>query len=59
MMAILEEFRNSKKLWQEISNGNIDAGGFSLNDRWVPLYNIHKTYAGLRDAYEIAGSRKS
>ncbi|AVR46223.1 glycosyl hydrolase [Christiangramia fulva] len=45
----------SKELWKEIANGQIDAGSFSLNDRWVPLYNIHKTYAGLRDAYEIAG----
>ncbi len=48
----------SKKLWQEISNVNINAGGFSLNDRWVPLYNIHKTFAGLRDAYVIAGIEK-
>src|SRR5690606_10874226 len=23
---------------------------------WVPLYNIHKTYAGLRDAYLLTGS---
>jgi len=46
----------SKKLWAEISEGNIKAGGFSLNDRWVPLYNIHKTYAGLRDAYLHADS---
>lgn len=45
----------SKELWKEIANGNIKAGSFSLNDRWVPLYNIHKTYAGLRDAYLIAG----
>ena len=45
----------SKKVWDQIANGNIDAGSFSLNDRWVPLYNIHKTYAGLKDAYQIAG----
>jgi hypothetical protein len=45
----------SKKLWEEITNGIIDAGSFSLNDKWVPLYNIHKTFAGLRDAYLIAG----
>jgi Uncharacterized protein conserved in bacteria len=44
----------SKKLWNEIAEGNINAGGFSLNDKWVPLYNIHKTYAGLRDAYIYA-----
>ena len=45
----------SKELWQEIAKGKINAASFSLNDRWVPLYNIHKTYAGLRDAYIIAG----
>ena len=50
---------NSKKLWEEISEGKIDAGSFSLNDRWVPLYNIHKTFAGLRDAYQIAGIEES
>ncbi|MBD1422529.1 glycoside hydrolase family 127 protein [Sphingobacterium chuzhouense] len=40
-----------KELWEEVKRGKIKAGGFSLNERWVPLYNIHKTYAGLRDAY--------
>lgn len=49
----------SKKLWSEIQKGNINAGSFSLNDKWVPLYNIHKTFAGLRDAYEIAGVVKA
>ena len=47
---------NSKRIWKEISEGKINAGGFSLNGGWVPLYNIHKTYAGLRDAYLIAGN---
>lgn len=41
----------SKAMWSEIANGKIDAGRFGLNNRWVPLYNIHKIYAGLRDAY--------
>jgi Uncharacterized protein conserved in bacteria len=45
-----------KAVWEEIRQGNIRAGGFSLNDKWVPLYNIHKTYAGLRDAYLYTGS---
>jgi len=44
-----------KKIWGEIAEGNIRANSFGLNDRWVPLYNIHKIYAGLRDAYLIAG----
>lgn len=47
----------SKAVWNEIATGKIDAGGFSLNGRWVPLYNIHKTFAGLRDAYLIAGKK--
>ena len=46
----------SLQLWKEIKAGNIHAGGFSLNGKWVPLYNIHKTYAGLRDAYLYAHS---
>ena len=43
------------RLWQEIAGGDIRAENFALNDRWVPLYNIHKLFAGLRDAYQIAG----
>ncbi len=46
----------SLQLWKDIKAGNIRAGGFDLNSKWVPLYNIHKTYAGLRDAYLYAGS---
>ncbi len=43
-------------MWNEIKAGNIRAGGFDLNGKWVPLYNIHKTYAGLRDAYLFTGN---
>ena len=50
---------DSKRIWKEISEGKINAGGFSLNGGWVPLYNIHKTYAGLRDAYLIAGNEEA
>jgi len=50
---------SGKKIWKEISEGNIRASGFGLNDRWVPLYNIHKIYAGLRDAYWYGGSEKA
>jgi len=44
-----------RKIWQELADGNIRAASFGLNDRWVPLYNIHKIYAGLRDAWLMAG----
>jgi len=47
-----------KQIWKEISEGNIRAASFGLNDRWVPLYNIHKIFAGLRDAYLIYGSKE-
>ena len=43
--------------WQQIKQGNIKADLFSLNERWVPLYNFHKTLAGLRDAYQIGQSQ--
>ncbi|MDC8829684.1 glycoside hydrolase family 127 protein [Alteromonas gilva] len=45
---------NSAAMWAEIKAGNINADLFSLNERWVPLYNIDKIFHGLRDAYEIA-----
>ncbi|SDG23026.1 glycoside hydrolase family 127 protein [Epilithonimonas hungarica] len=50
---------NGKKIWKEIADGNIRAATFGLNDRWVPLYNIHKIYSGLRDAYWYADSDKA
>lgn len=49
----------SKQLWGDIAKGKIDAGGFSLNGKWVPWYNIHKVYAGLVDAYKLTGSEKA
>ncbi len=50
---------DGKKIWKEIKQGNIRASAFGLNDRWVPLYNIHKLYSGLRDAYWYAKSEKA
>ena len=47
------------KIWGEIAQGNIRAASFGLNDRWVPLYNIHKIYAGLRDAWLMAGRKEA
>lgn len=47
------------EMWEEIRRGDIRAAAFGLNDRWVPLYNIHKTFAGLRDAYLQCGREDS
>ncbi len=48
-----------RNMWEEISHGDIRASRFDLNGKWVPLYNIHKIYAGLRDAYIQTGNRKA
>ncbi|KAF0095107.1 MAG: hypothetical protein E1N59_1153 [Puniceicoccaceae bacterium 5H] len=45
-----------KQALAKLGEGEIDASGFSLNGVWVPLYNLHKVLAGLRDAYRHAGS---
>ncbi|NQX64372.1 glycoside hydrolase family 127 protein [Paenibacillus qinlingensis] len=43
-----------KELFEEIKAGDIRSQGFDLNEGWVPLYNLHKLFAGLRDAYRLA-----
>ncbi|NVD69893.1 glycoside hydrolase family 127 protein [Duganella sp. BJB1802] len=42
--------------WQAIAKGDLHADNFSVNGKWVPWYNLHKVYAGLRDAYTYAGN---
>lgn len=39
------------RVWKEIAEGKIDADLFTLNKSWVPWYNIHKVFSGMRDAY--------
>ncbi|MCU1516352.1 MAG: hypothetical protein JWQ75_1073, partial [Pseudarthrobacter sp.] len=46
-------------LGAELAAGTVDADLFTLNGRWVPLYNLHKTFAGLLDAYTYAGSAQA
>lgn len=44
-----------RQMWNDIARGDIKADAFALNGKWVPLYNIHKTFAGLRDAWLHTG----
>ncbi|MDR7298898.1 DUF1680 family protein [Pelomonas aquatica] len=44
------------KAWGEVANGQLKVDSFSVNGRWVPWYNIHKMFAGLRDAWVHAGN---
>jgi len=43
---------NAKAIWLKIKNGNTSA----IYDGWAPWYNIHKMYAGLRDAWLYGGN---
>lgn len=43
---------HSLAVWSTLAVGNFDEYWKS----WVPFYNIHKTYAGLRDAWLYAGN---
>jgi uncharacterized protein len=48
---------NGKEQFIEVSKGAIRSASFDLNGLWSPWYTLHKTYAGLRDAYRYTGSR--
>ena len=44
---------DGETIWPEIKNGNPSA----VWNGWVPIYNIHKMYAGLRDAWLYSGNQ--
>jgi uncharacterized protein len=50
---------NGKEQFIEVSKGNIRSASFDLNGLWAPWYVVHKTYAGLRDAYRYTGNRSA
>lgn len=43
---------NSKIIWTKLKTGDFSA----FRAAWVPWYNLHKIYAGLRDAWAYGGS---
>jgi DUF1680 family protein len=45
----------SRELWDKIASGDVKA----IWDRWAPWYNVHKIFAGLRDAWQVAGKQKA
>lgn len=48
-----------KAAFAEVSTGNIRSANFDLNGLWSPWYTLHKTYAGLRDAYRHTGNQEA
>ncbi|MFC5651332.1 beta-L-arabinofuranosidase domain-containing protein [Paenibacillus solisilvae] len=45
--------------FDQVFTGEFEVEHFSLAGAWVPWYSIHKIYAGLLDAYSIAGNTKA
>ncbi len=45
----------SKTFWAQIAGGDVGR----IRSRWVPWYTVHKTFAGLRDAYLLTGNQKA
>jgi len=44
--------QNSKTVWSTLQKGDFAA----YRSAWVPWYNVHKLYSGLRDAWLYAGN---
>src|SRR5262245_10381346 len=53
----LSALEGGREMWAAVSKGEIRSSGFDLNGLWSPWYTLHKTFAGLRDAYRHAGNR--
>jgi len=45
----------SKQMWAKFKVGDFS----DFNKKWVPWYNLHKLYAGLRDSYLLAGNEQA
>ena len=46
---------NSAKIWSSFKDGDFRV----YNGSWAPFYNLHKMYAGLRDAWVYCGNEKA
>lgn len=52
----LSALEGGRECFEAVRRGQIRSGGFDLNGLWAPWYVLHKTYAGLRDAYRYTGN---
>ena len=55
----LGAIEGGREKFAEVAKGNIRSGSFDLNGMWSPWYTLHKTFAGLRDAYRYANNRSA
>lgn len=59
MTGYLGGIPEGEALWRALARGELQADNFALNGRWVPWYNLHKTFAGLRDAHLHGGNAEA
>ncbi len=52
----LSALEGGRRCFEELNRGEIRSAAFDLNGEWSPWYTLHKTYAGLRDAYRYTGN---
>ncbi|HEY8227558.1 MAG TPA: beta-L-arabinofuranosidase domain-containing protein [Pyrinomonadaceae bacterium] len=55
--GFLSALEGLREKFAELASGNIRSSFFDLNGLWSPWYTLHKTFAGLRDAYRYTGNR--
>jgi DUF1680 family protein len=53
----LGALENGREAFDKLSHGEIRSAAFDLNGLWSPWYTLHKTFAGLRDAYRHTGNK--
>ena len=53
----LSALEGGREAFGRLSRGEIKSAAFDLNGLWSPWYTLHKTFAGLRDAYRHTGNR--
>jgi uncharacterized protein len=52
----LSALEGGREAFSALSRGEIRSAAFDLNGLWSPWYTLHKTFAGLRDAYRHGGN---
>jgi DUF1680 family protein len=53
----LVALEGGRECFARLARGEIESASFDLNGEWAPWYTLHKTFAGLRDAYRHTGNR--
>lgn len=53
----LSALEGGRQCFEALARGEIKSASFDLNSQWSPWYTLHKTYAGLRDAYRLTGNK--